>query len=479
MATGDVSELLWRPALELAALVRAGEVSSRELVAASLERIEALDGRVGAFTVLDAERALDAAEAVAPGDARPFAGVPLAVKDLFAAVAGMRQSNGSSFAESVPTRDTAAVRRLKDAGFVIVGGTKSPELGILPVTEPRRFGPARNPWDLERTPGGSSGGSGAAVAAGMVPIAHGSDGGGSLRIPAACCGLVGLKPSRGRISHGPELGDSFLATDGVLTRTVADTAAALDVLAGYEPGDATWACPPREPFAAAATREPGRLRVALTLEPPFEMEVDPVQAAAAREAAELLASLGHEVVEATPPWRDPETFRVFTVLWAGLIGTSVGGLAARAGREPEPGELEPLSMELYRKGRETDAVAYLLAQARLQGLARRIVGFFAEHDVVLTPSLAQRPLPIGALDPCSADPWDDFRRSGQFMPFTAIVNVTGQPAIALPLQHGDDGLPLAVQLIGRPEDEATLLALGAQLEAARPWADRRPPLTAG
>jgi amidase len=476
MASADITELLARPALELAGLLRVGQVTSRELVEAALGRIEALDERIGAFTVVDAERALAAADAVGPGDDRPFAGVPLAIKDLFAPADGLRQTNGSSFAEVTHRHDTAVVRRLKGAGFVLVGATKSPEFGILPVTEPRRFGPARNPWDLTRTPGGSSGGSGAAVAAGMVPIAHGSDGGGSIRIPAACCGLVGLKPSRGRVSHGPEVGDSFLTTDGVLTRTVADTAAALDVLAGYEVGDATWACPPPESFAAAAAREPGRLRIAVTTEPPLDMAVDPVQAGAARDAAELLASLGHEVEEATPPWRDPKTFRLFTTLWAGLIGMSIGGLAQRVGREPTLEDIEPLSMELYRKGRDTAAVSYLLAQARLQALARRIVAFFETYDIVLTPSLAQRPLPIGTLDPCSADPWDDFRRSGQFTPFTAIVNVTGQPAIALPLFYGDDGLPLAVQLVGRPEDEATLLSLAAQVEAARPWAGRRPAL---
>jgi amidase len=476
VASADTSRLLLGSASELAALIRAGAVTSRELVEAALDRIATVDGRVAAFTTVDGERALAQAAAIGSDDPRPFAGVPLAIKDLFAPVAGLRLTNCSSFAEVTPQHDTGVVRRFKEAGFVIVGATKSPEFGILPVTEPRRFGPARNPWDLTRTPGGSSGGSGAAVAAGMVPIAHGSDGGGSIRIPAACCGLVGLKPSRGRISHAPEVGDSVLATDGVLTRTVADSAAALDVLAGYETGDATWACPPAERFRAAAAREPGRVRIALATQPPFDATVEPAAIAAARDAADLLTSLGHDVEEAQPPWHDPATFRRFSALWAGLIGMSIGALAERVGREPTPEEIEPLSMALYQRGRQTDAIEFLLAQVRLQALARRIVAFFDTYDMVLTPALAQRPLPLGTLDACSEDPWDDFRRSGQFTPFTSVVNVTGQPAIALPLFHGEDGLPMAVQLIGRPEDEATLLSVAAQLEAARPWADRVAPL---
>ena len=238
-----MNDLLTRPALELGSLIRAGEISSRELVEASLRRIEELDEQVGAFTHVASEAALATAEKIEGGDPRPFAGVPIAVKDN-RAVNGMPITMCSDlFADVVPHHDSFLVRRFREAGFVIVGKTKLPEMGILPTTEPRRFGPARNPWDLGRTPGGSSGGSAAAVAAGMVPVAHGNDGGGSTRIPAACCGLVGLKAARGRVSVGPEAGDSFLVSDGVLTRTVADTAAVLDILAGYEPGDANWAPP--------------------------------------------------------------------------------------------------------------------------------------------------------------------------------------------------------------------------------------------
>jgi amidase len=251
------SELLFRPAGELAGLVRSGELTARDLTETALARIEALNGELNAFVHVDADGALAAADAVGAGDSRPFAGVPIAIKDT-AAVAGLPFSLGSElFGDFVPEHDAFVVRRLREAGFVIVGKTNLPEYGILPVTEPRRWGPARNPWDTERTPGGSSGGAAAAVASGMVPLAHGSDGGGSIRIPASCCGLVGLKPSRGRVSRGPEQGDDFLVQDGVLTRTVAETAELLDVLAGYETGDATWAPPPAEPFGAATAREPG------------------------------------------------------------------------------------------------------------------------------------------------------------------------------------------------------------------------------
>ena len=261
-------------------MVRDGEVTSRELVEASLARIEATEA-LNHWTLLDADAALAAADAVGPGDERPFAGVPLAIKDLFAPVAGLRMAQGSDLlGDFTPDYDYALVRRFREAGFVLVGKTQTPEFGILPVTEPRRFGPARNPWDPERTTGGSSGGSAGAVASGCVPVAHASDGGGSIRIPAACCGLVGLKPSRGRISRAPDLGDHLLSTDGALARTTADAAALLDVMAGHEPGDATWAPPPEEPFAEHARRDPGKLRVALTFDMPIESELDPSASAA-------------------------------------------------------------------------------------------------------------------------------------------------------------------------------------------------------
>ena len=469
------ADLLARPAIELARLVKAGDVTSGELTEASLERIEALDPELNAFVHLDPDGALAAAGAIEASDERPFAGVPIAIKDT-AAVAGMPYRLGSDmFGDFVPPQDAFVVRRLRDAGFVLVGKTSLPEFGILPVTEPRRFGPTRNPWDLERTPGGSSGGSAAAVAAGMVPLAHGSDGGGSIRIPAACCGLVGLKPSRGRTSRGPEQGDDLLVQDGVLTRTVADTAALLDVMAGYERGDASWAPPPPERFAATAAREPGRLRIGVTTVPAIEAAIDPLCERAARDAAELLASLGHDVEEVDPPWKGQELMRAFTLVFGTPVALGIWFGSQATGREPSAELVEPLSWTIWEGVRERDPLDYLLARTRLTAASRPTVSLWDEYDAVLTPSLAQRPVRIGEIDSCSDDPWEDFHRSGQFTPYTALYNVTGQPAISLPLFDGGDGLPSGVMLGGRPAGEGRLLSLAAQLEAASPWADRRPP----
>src|SRR5579884_3510220 len=330
------AQLLTRPALELAGLVRSGQITARALVEAALERAEA-HAHLNAFTLLDADAALAAADAVKPGDPRPFAGVPIAIKELNA-VAGQRFTDGSDlFADYTTPYDDYVVRRLRDAGFISIGRTNAPEFGIVPVTEPRRFGPTRNPWDPARTPGGSSGGAAAAVAAGILPVAQGSDGGGSIRIPAACCGLFGLKPSRGRISSGPAAGDNFLSTAGALTRTVADSAALLDVMAGYEPGDTTWAPPPPEPFALLAARPPRRLRIALTVESPLDTPQDPAARQAVRDAAALLTSLGHEVEEATPPdWKTDRLLPAFMVVWGSGIASGVRWGASVTRRPPSP-----------------------------------------------------------------------------------------------------------------------------------------------
>jgi amidase len=468
-----MTELLERSALDLVALVRSGELSARELVEASLAAIEAVDGELNAYTFLDAERALAAADGVRPGDERPFAGVPIPIKELHAA-AGMPLTLGSSlFGDHVAKRDDHAVRRLREAGFVFVGKTSSPEFGILPVTEPRRFGPTRNPWDTERTPGGSSGGAAAAVASGTVPVAHGSDGGGSIRIPAACCGLVGLKPSRGRVSSGPAIGDAVLTQQGILTRTVADSAAILDVVAGYEPGDATWAPPPQEPFAAKAAGDPGRLRIALALEPPIEAPLDPQSERAVREAGELLESLGHAVEQVRAPWADTDLLLPFTKIFSTRFALDIREGERLSGLAAGPETVEPLSLALRELVERMSGTDYLEALVALQRAARTMIERLQGFDAILLPALAQRPVRIGEIDACSDDPLEDFARSGLFTPYTALFNVSGQPAISLPLFEGDDGLPLAAQIAGPPAGEGLLLSLSAQLEAAHPWADRR------
>ncbi|HTU29350.1 MAG TPA: amidase [Solirubrobacteraceae bacterium] len=478
-----MTALLRRSAVELAELIRERELSARELVQASLDAIAERDGRVNAFTHVAPEAALaeadriDATLSAADADERPFAGVPIAIKDN-RAVAGMPLTMCSDiFGGFVARQDAYSARRLREAGFVIVGKTALPELGILPTTESRRNGPTANPWDLTRTPGGSSGGAGAAVAAGMVPVAHGNDGGGSIRIPAACCGLVGLKPSRGRVSSGPDAGHSFLAIDGVLTRDVRDTAAVLDVLAGYEAGDASWAPPPAAPFARALERGSwaGPLRVALMLEPALDgAVVDPVCLQAARDAAQVLSGLGHEVSEVPAPWTNLGMLPTFTSAFGPLSATGVAFGARLAGREPTEDDVEPLTWEMYQLARTQSTLAYLEAQTTLEVVARRLVSFMLEYDVVLTPALGMRPVKTGEIHGRGPDPLDHFRRSGDFTPYTAIVNVTGQPAIAVPLFHGDDDLPLAVHLIGPPAGEDVLIGLAAQLERAHPWSDRTP-----
>jgi amidase len=472
-----VTGLLERSAVELAELVRSGEVSARELAETSLRRIDELEPSLNAFTHVAHESALAAADEIGPGDPRPFAGVPIAVKDN-RPVAGMPITMCSDlFADLVPRHEAFVVRRMREAGFVIVGKTTLPEMGILPTTESRRFGPTHNPWAADRTPGGSSGGSAAAVAAGMVPIAHGNDGGGSIRIPAACCGLVGLKPARGRVSVGPDGGQSFLVTDGVLTRTVLDTALALDALAGYEAGDANWAPPPPAPYAELARRDPGRLRIGMAFNPPLEgPTLDPVNEAAVRDAAGVLESLGHEVSEVTPPWSGLDLLQDFTRAFGPGIALTVYIGGRLAGREPTEDDVEPLTWEMWKLAREHDTISLLSAQGRLESVSRAIVGFLLDFDVVMTPSLALRPVEIGAVHGRGPDPMGNYRRSAAFTPYTAIVNVTGLPAISLPLYHGDDGLPVGVQLIGPPVREEVLLQLGMQLERALPWADRRPAL---
>jgi amidase len=439
-------------ALEQAAAVRAGDLSAVELAEAAIARIEETNPRLN-FLVTDCfEQAL--ASAAVDG---PFRGVPMLVKDL-TETAGIRTTFSSrAFADYVPSTDTAIVRRMKQAGFVVLGKTNTPEFGITAVTESDLNGACRNPWNTERTPGGSSGGAAAAVAAGVLPLAHGSDGGGSIRVPASCCGLFGIKPARGRVSPAPfGSGSLELGQSGPLATNVRDAAAFLDVLAGYEAGDAHWALPPERPFLAECDLEPGRLRIAFTTEPALPYPVEPEVAAVARDAANVLAALGHDVVEATPPWRDEGLLDAFASLWQ--LTPALYDVA-------DESMLMPLNRMLAQRARDTSSVDYARAGATLQLAARRIVAFWDELDVVLTPGLAKLPVPIGWIfEP--DEPWRQFERGAEFTPFTPIVNVTGQPAATIPFGVVD-GLPVGVQLIGRPADEATLFRLSAQLEASR------------
>jgi amidase len=475
------TEYLTRPATEQADLIRSGEVTSRELVEESLRAIEALNGELNAFVTLAADRALAEADAIEPGDDRPLAGVPIAIKDLIAWTEGIRTTNGmAAMGDFVPPHDSATVRKLRAAGAIVVGKTNTPELGIPPVTEPDRFGPCRNPYDTSRTPGGSSGGSGAAVASGMVSLAHGNDGGGSIRIPGSCCGLVGLKPTRGRVSWAPQWteGAIGLPTDGVLTRTVLDTAVGLDLISGYEPGDSFLVPPPPSPFAEAASREPGRLRVGFIVESPNGVPVDPECQQAVRDSVELLRELGHDVEEARFPF-DERYVENFIKVWIGGTGEELHTCEAWLGEPLDRSKLEPMTAQMAEIADAQSATDLLIAMDALRRMSREILQFWTDHDVLVTPTLARPPIEIGALRPAEGEPpIQMLMNAAEFVPFTPVFNVTGQPAVSLPLHMTGDGLPVGVQFVGAPAAEETLISLAAQLEQARPWADRHPPLFA-
>jgi amidase len=475
------NDLMFRPARELAAAVRSGEVSSRELVEASYSAIGRLNDELNAFVTLCEDRALAEADAIEPGDDRPLAGVPIAIKDLGPFTEGIRTTFGTKLlGDFTPDHDSALVRRIRQAGAIIVGKTNTPEFGLLPVTEPDRFGPARNPWDPGRTPGGSSGGSASAVASGMVPFGHANDGGGSIRIPASCCGLVGLKPSRGRVSMAPDYAELIggIGVDGIVSRTVSDTATMLDIISGYETGDPYWAPDPSAPFAEAVDRSPGTLRIAWHAAAPNGAAVHAECVAAAREAAEALESLGHGVTEAAPDWFDDSYVPDFLALWAAGCSGQLMEIEGLLGGI-DIGMVEPLTRELYEDGKKMSAAELVALLGRMRSLARRVVAFWNDYDVLVTPTLAQLPLEIGALQPGPGEPATSMlEKSGDFTPFTPMFNVTGQPAISLPMHMSAEGIPIGVHLIGPPAGEELLLSLSAQLETAAPWKERRPELAA-
>jgi len=384
------------------------------------------------------------------------------------ATKGVRTTYSSrAFADNVPDFDTAVVRRLREAGFVILGKTNTPEFGTVAFTESELNGATRNPWNPERTPGGSSGGAAAALAAGLVPLAHGTDGGGSIRIPASCCGVFGLKPARGRVSTAPFPSLEGLSTSGPITRSVADAAAFMDVLAGYEPGDPWWAPPSERPFAEEPGSPPGRLRIAVTAEPPIDVPVHPNCVAALEAAAELLADLGHEVFDSTPPWTEAGLLDAFITVWQ----------VSPALYSVDPELLTPLNRGLVESARATTAADYANAAFHLHTAGRRNVPFWQHADLLLTTKLALPPVPIGWQEEGVGGAVEQLRRTTVLTPFTAIANLTGLPAISLPLHWSSEGLPIGVQAIGPPAGEALLLRLAAQVEEARPWAARRPPIS--
>ncbi|QKG21475.1 amidase [Actinomadura verrucosospora] len=463
-------------AREAADAVRSGRLSPVELTDHFLDRIERLNPQVGAYVTVTAEEAREQAvraekavlDAADPADLPPLHGVPVPVKDLNM-VDGVRMTFGSSvFADLTGFADDSVVRLLREAGTIMPGKTAVPEFGLPCYTEGDVAPPARTPWDLARSAGGSSGGAAAAVASGLAPVAQGSDGGGSIRIPSSVCGLFGIKPTRGRISQGPVVPDLFgLSTNGPIARSVEDAALLLDVMAGPMPGD-LYAAPPVEgSFLSYAGRPPGRLRIARSRQPAVPgAEVHPDCVAAYEEASALLEELGHEVVE-LPAVFGPEMLPHFELLW-GVMATMT---PVPDGREHL---LQPLTRWLRERGNATTAPELFRAHAALQGALRAAFPVMNGFDAILHPTLAQPPVPVGYFH--DQEPEENFRRQTLFTPFCAAYNISGQPAVNVPLHWNAEGLPIGIMLAGRLGGEGTLISLSAQLEEARPWRGRTPPI---
>lgn len=461
-----------------AELVASGEVSPLELTDAAIDRIESDDGPINAVVVRWFEHARELA---ADGDLPDgsFRGVPFLLKDLYAEYAGQPITNGNvalRAAMPISEADTTLVSRFRASGLVTLGRTNSPELGSVPVTEPVAYGPTRNPWDTDRVPGGSSGGAAAAVAAGMVPIAHASDGGGSIRIPASCCGLVGLKTSQGRITLGPRRSESGLSVELCVSRSVRDTARLLDAVHGPGVGDAVIAPPPSRPYADEVGADPGRLRIGLLDHHPRGGVLADDCVTAVRATATLLESLGHDVEPSFPaPLADASFTRRFMAMWGAMMASGLDVYAELLGRPLTEDEVEPVNWNQAQYARSVDSHQYVTALAAVAQFRREVQAWWAGgFDLLLTPTLAELPPRIGEHDPVPGDPIAGMRRAAEWIPFTPPFNASGQPAINVPLQWNDAGLPIGVQLVAAYGREDLLIQVASQLEATQPWAGRTP-----
>ena len=486
-------------ALSLAELVRTGQVSARELVSASIENIEALNPKLNAVVHKMYDRALKEAESPVDG---PFTGVPFMLKDLLSWFGGEPTTSGSRYYKGwIAPHDTEIVKRYRRSGVIVVGKTNTPEFGLTPFTEPELFGPTLNPWDTTRTTGGSSGGSGAAVASGMVPWAGGGDGGGSIRIPASCCGIFGLKPTRARTPAGPVTGEHWqgAAIEHCLTRSVRDSAAMLDAISGRDVGAPYWAPEPERPFLEEVGRDPGKLRIAFTSKPLLGDNVHDDCKAALQDAVTLLASLGHDLVESEPPVDADQFNRAFLIMVCGDVRAGIMEGAKLVGRNATPADVESTTWALNLLGAAMSAGDFVHAEHYLRSSARRMGEFCQNYDLLLTPTMSVPPFPtgslqpkpheralmkvlgrlragnvlrlIGALEKSAAEVFDA-------IPYTPLFNVSGQPAMSVPLYWNAQNLPIGVHFVARFGDEATLFRIAAQLEQTRPWMNRRPPVSA-
>lgn len=486
-------------AVGLAELVRRGEVSSLDLVEEAILRVERVNPALNAVV----ERLYESARAEARRPLQgPLMGVPFATKNLLAAIQGVRLTGGSRFFQSfVPGHDSELVRRYRRAGLVLCATTNSPELGLLPVTEPELYGPTRNPWNVAHTPGGSSGGSAALVAAGALPMAHANDGGGSIRIPASCCGLFGLKPSRGRMPVGPDRLEVWFGceVDHVVSRTVRDSAAALDASGGADTLSLYQAAPPKRPFLEEVATAPGKLRIAFSDRPHMPSHVHPDCTEALLQAAKLCQQLGHEVEEAHLSLDSRALAKAFFTVVVSEAAADIAEGGRLLQKKPTPADFETQTWLVAMLAKEVSARDLSLALRYLQQVSAEVAAFFGRYDVLLTPTLGQPPPLVGALQPKGAEAvvqrlaagWSSslllklgggidgaVDRVFAFIPFTPLANFTGQPAMSVPLHWNAEGLPIGVQAIGGLFDEATLFRLAAQLEGARPWAERRPGVSA-
>lgn len=461
-------------ALGIAELVRRREVTTLEVAETAIALIEERNPPLNAVVTTLYDQARKAIDHGLPEG--PLTGAPYLFKELVVSVAGAPTTLASRlFAHNMPSGESELVTRCRKAGLVVLGKTNSSEFGLMPVTEPALFGPTRNPWNLERSPGGSSGGSAAAVAAGMLPMAHATDGGGSIRIPASCCGLFGLKPTRARITAGPEGGEGLagLAAQHAVSWTVRDSAALLDVTAGPLPGDPYFAAPPERAYLEEASRDPRRLRIAFAVGAPNGATIHPDCVATTRDAARLCEELGHIVEDASPEFDVAAVERAFNEIFQANTMVNIG--RATGGKLPAGDDVEPMTRAIAERGMALPATEYIRSLQTLQRETRRIASFFTRYDVWLTPTLATPPPRIGqfAAGAQNVDQW----LSGlmAFIPFTYLFNITGQPAMSVPLGQAANGLPIGVHFAGRYGDEGTLFSLAGQLERAKPWRKRRPP----
>jgi len=472
---GNLDDYKMMDATSLAELVRKKDLKPIELVEDAIETIEQINPSINAVITPMYEIARNEAKGDLPDG--PFTGVPFLLKDLVADYAGVRLSEGSDFlGDYVSPHHSELVKRFKNSGAIIIGKTNTPEFGLTATTEPLRFGPTLNPWDNRRSPGGSSGGSAAAVSAGMVPMAHANDGGGSIRIPASCCGIFGLKPTRGRNPLGPDHGEFWggLVCEHVVTRSVRDSAALLDATAGPDIGAPYYAPPPEQPFINEVDTDPGKLQIGFTVNSPTGTSVHEDCVIAVKEAVLLLENLGHVIEEVDLDIDSEEVNNSFLTIYTTSVAWEIDMWSRKIGKAPIKEKFEPMTWALREMGKQNSAPDYMSAVDNLHRFSRKFGRRFMQYDVLLTPTLAEPPALLGTFDPAEDDPLAGLFRLSGYMPFTGICNITGRPAMSVPLFWNKENLPIGTHFIGRFGDEATLFRLASQLEAIRPWADKRP-----